>query len=146
MKKATISRITVSRLYNLGNYENCSYSITVEVPAGASAARAVRGVEKILAGLKPIKSCETFTAEEEVRELKEIQTIRGMDKNQFFRHYGSPEGGKAAYIKRRLEAVRDKKAAWIKRHAMAVKARELFDDLGGAEKWKDAKNDWSDYD
>jgi hypothetical protein len=28
----------------------------------------------------------------------------------------------------------------------AKKARELFDDLGGASEWKDAKLDWSDED
>jgi hypothetical protein len=26
------------------------------------------------------------------------------------------------------------------------KARELFNDLGGAAEWKDAKSDWEDYD
>lgn len=142
MKKTKISRITVSRLYNLGNYENCSYTITVDVPDGQSAARAVFALEKILAGLKPLRN--VFTPVEAERKRAELIEMRKLTPERFRQRYGSPDGGRRAYAARcwkdLAESIADSKVVF----ARAKKARDLFDDLGGAEKWKDAKLDWED--
>ena len=41
-----ITKITIGRLYNLGNYEHVRHDLTVEVKDGESAATAITGMEK----------------------------------------------------------------------------------------------------
>lgn len=140
--KSRISRITVSRLYNLGNYENCSYSLTVDIPEGASAAKAVRAVEHILAGLAPLRN--VFTPEKAEAEKVNIARIADLSADDFQRNYGHVEGGRREYLKRLRASLAKDILSGQARIARARKARDLFDNLGGAEKWKDAKNDWDE--
>jgi hypothetical protein len=141
-----ISKITVARLYNLGSYEHVRYELTVEVPEGASATNAIIGVEKILAGLSPLKNA-CIKSEQEIERLRrEIQEMRTMPVADWERRYGSYQGTVREIIERHEAELNEsiaKRAAALSRSA---RARELFDDLGGAEKWTDAKLDWDDED
>lgn len=47
-EQARVSRLSVGRLCNLGNYEHIRYEVTVEIPEGADATRALKTVETAL--------------------------------------------------------------------------------------------------
>ena len=134
-----ISKITVGRLYNLGNYEHVRYELTVEVKEGESAATAIIGVEKILAGLKPIERCGVPEEHEIERAKREVDEMRKMPVAEWERRYGHCVGTPSEVIARyeaSLKENQDKREAALKHAQMA---RELFDDLGGASEFKDAK-------
>lgn len=142
--KPRISKITVSRLFNLGNYENCSYSLTVDVPEGASATRAVIAVEKILHAMKPNRNLLNQHSID--TKIQAIAEMKKLSPENFQRRHGEPAGGRKAYTKRCEASLKEELAAHLKAAAEATRARRAFDDLGGTERWKDAKLDWEDTD
>lgn len=134
-----VTKITIGRLYNLGNYEHVRYELTAEVSSDESSKEAVLGLERILNWLRPLK-CKTPV------ELKamaaQIKAIKKLDEEGWDREFRYAEGGRER-ITERYE--NDFKAETVKREksiARVAKARELFDDLGGASKWTDAKLEW----
>lgn len=140
--KPTITKITIGRLYNLGNYEHVRYELTAEVPQGASAATAVRALENILANLRPDKSIPSVQQLE--RQAMEIQNMRTTPSEQWERVHGWKYPNEAKFqaierVEKELEAEKQKREAAGEK-AKAIRA--LFDDLGGAAEYKDAKNDW----
>ena len=52
-EKSRISRITVARLYNIGNYEHIRYELTADVPEGNSAKIAISKLVRILRNANP---------------------------------------------------------------------------------------------
>lgn len=48
-----ISKITIGRLYNLGNFEHVRYEFSVEVDKHASPGEVLKGMEKIMEDLNP---------------------------------------------------------------------------------------------
>ena len=46
--QSRVSKITVGRLHNLGNYEHVRYEVTVELPPGTAPASVVRDLEDTL--------------------------------------------------------------------------------------------------
>lgn len=50
-----VTKITIGRLFNLGNYKHVRYELTVEVPAGASVQAALEGAETVIEELSPKK-------------------------------------------------------------------------------------------
>lgn len=137
-----ITKITIGRLYNAGNYEHVRYELTAEVKEGESASAALQGMEKLLCALNPKPACGVKSNSELERERLRIGQLKEMTDDQFSRSIGQPEGGKSAYIQRVTQGLADdtvKRAEWDHRHSQA---RKLLDDLGGASKWKDAKLSW----
>lgn len=144
MNKSTITKITVGRLFNLGNYEHVRYELTVEVPEGASAATAITAVEKILCGMKPLEKLCIASALDIERKQAEVAEMKTMPAVEWERRYGHCKGAPSEVIERYekdLEECAEKRFKAIER---AKTARQLFDDLGGTESWKDAKLDWED--
>ena len=136
-----ISKITVGRLFNLGNYEHVRYELTVDVPEGQSATQAITAVEAILEGMKPVSRCGVPSESEIAHAEKSLQAMRSMN---FQRNYGHCEGTPAEIIVRHEQSLEEAKAKRASALATAKQARALFDDLGGASQWKDAKLDWDD--
>jgi len=141
-----ISKITIGRLYNLGSYEHVRYELTAEIQQGESASDCVVGMEKILAGLAPLKNACINTEPEIAHKTKEIQDMKTMPVVDWQRRYGRCTGTAAEVIARYEESLREEIEKREKALARAKRARQLFDDLGGASKWKDAKLDWQDDD
>jgi hypothetical protein len=139
-----ITRITIGRLYNLGNYEHVRYDLTVDLQDGDSASVAVVGMEKILAGLKPDRVTKSKAYID--REQRIIDEAKMMPLAEFERRHGNPVGGPAEYIKRLEDSLAFSKAERAKADQKCAKARSLFDDLAGASQWKDAKLDWDQCD
>lgn len=48
-----VSRITIGRLYSLGNYEHVRYEVAVELPPGASPASVIGDLDTLMAGMNP---------------------------------------------------------------------------------------------
>jgi hypothetical protein len=144
--KTRVSRITVGRLYNLGNYEHVRYDVTVEVPEGESATKAMVGIERIIKALAPEKTASVKTHGDIIRERAHVDRMRAALKldgpDKFRQRHGLFEGTPQEYIKRCYQsyvANRKKRVAWDRR---AERARAKLDAIGGAAYWKDAKLDW----
>lgn len=145
--EAKIERITIGRLYNLGNYEHIRYELTATVHDGQSASTIVRGMENILVGLAPLKG---IREEQELENAAvRIEALRNMTPEAYaeseMQGYGQKEGRieKIDRLQNQLTEERKKRDRALARQA---KCRQLFDDLGGASEWKDAKQNWQDDD
>lgn len=139
-----VSKITIGRLFNLGNYEHVRYEVTVEVPAGESATQAATAVEAILENLKPLKTQCIETEAEIARARRQLEEMRTMPAVEWERRLGHHSGTPSEIIQRHEQDLAEritKREAAMSRAAMA---RKLLDDLGGAAQWKDAKPDWQD--
>lgn len=144
------TKITIARLFNLGSYEHVRYEITVEVGEGESARVALTGLEKIMEALKPERNLCVKTRDELSREARRIaglkEDLQNMGEEMFRQRHGHFVGHPVEYVAR-IEAQHTEETA--KRLAYAIrarKARQLLDDLGGTEQWRDAKLDWQDDD
>jgi hypothetical protein len=141
-----ITKITIVRLYNLGNYEHVRYELTAEIPEGKSATVAVLGMEKILAGMKPVRTLCVDSEHEIKRMHAEVLKMEGLSPDLWQRDYGHCVGTREEVIERYRSSYNKAVEKREKALALASRARVLFDDLGGASEWKDAKLDWDDAD
>jgi len=139
-----VSKITVGRLFNKGNYEHVRYELTVDVKEGESAAAAITGMERILEAMKPLDKCCIKTAQELERGQREIDKMLATTASQWEREYGHCTGTPSEVIERYLKSLREETDKRDKALERARMARKAFDDLGGTETWKDAKLDWED--
>ena len=138
-----ITRLTVARLYNLGSYEHVRYELSVEVPDGQSASKALLGTERLLAALNPKSPypSETEIAHDK-RRVERMKELLGKGEEEFRRENTHFVGTPEEYIARCEESVSEavnRRQEWKSRQQ---RARQLFDDLGGAAKWHDAKLEW----
>lgn len=143
-----ISRITIDRLFNLGSYEHVKYGLTIDIPNGCDlkVASVFVGVERLLEALNP-KTLNSCKSESELkREELRLKKAALMTDEQFARQYGhagmSYVGTRAQYQERMRQSWEESKQRRADMCALAEKARQLLDDLGGAAVWKDAKLDW----
>ena len=124
--QARVSRITVGRLHNLGNYEHVRYEIAVDVPEGASAMQTLSNVERVLAGLDPkppVSGYDLQRAAEALKKPVEEWPEWERDNVEAYSNYIA------------------KDAAW---RAEQKLAREALDDIGGTRIYTDAKEKWDD--
>lgn len=137
-----ITKITVGRLYNLGNYEHIRYELTVDIHDGDDASHAIVGVERILAGLAPdrsIKDAAQISRDEE--RIQRMRTMSAVDWEREYRHHEGTPSEVIARYEESLDADKKRRAAALDRQR---RARELFNDLGGAVNFADAKLSWDD--
>lgn len=139
-----ISKITIGRLFNLGNYEHIRYEVTVDIAYGESAAQAVRGLENIMAGLKPVEKCGVHSIDELKRATDKLARMNALDATEWEREFGHYDMPRSAVIQRCAEELEENKEKTHAALARASKARELFDNLGGAVAFTDAKDNWED--
>ena len=145
-----VTKITIGRLYNLGNYEHVRYDITVDVQPGESAASAMIGLEKIITGLAPERAWAVHSEGELEREGRSVEEMSKLlvnaefDETEFRRRHGHFEGTPREYYKRCLDSHQSNVTRRAKAVQRAATARKLLEDIGGAANWKDAKLDWQD--
>lgn len=133
--KSKITRFTIGRLYNLGNYEHVRYELTVQVAEGRSAALALRNTLKLLKAVNPKPPVASFDYE---RAKSQIEKPDEWHKNI---------ADKAEQSRARKEMVVEAKKTvkkfetWVnRRHAAEI----VLDDIGGSKAFKDAKLSWDD--
>lgn len=132
-----ISRITLGRLHNLGNYEHVRYEVTVELPPGTSPASVARELEDTLNSLEPRQPVSDWDLRQAVKTLALPEPVLApKDDDDPFE---SPQD-----VLRRKKADREQARLHIERHEAWVKSRDAalrrFDALGGAAQWTDAKD------
>lgn len=124
--KARVTNISVSRLYNLGNYQNVKYDIAAEVPKGASAVETMRQLVHILQMLEPLRRPHSYSMFKEA--IKKTNTEQ------------------SAYEKEHVKEWQEEAAAFELKRELRDKAFMALDDLGGSLIAKDAKDTWDDPD
>ena len=121
-----VSRLTLSRLHNLGNYEHVRYEITVEVPEGASAAGTFRRLEQLLNELEPKPTHDAW----EIKRARET--------------LAKPAGELSATERTNLDLY----ARWVAEEETRVQKRteaaDQLDALGAVAVHTDAKEKWED--
>jgi hypothetical protein len=137
-----ITKITTSRLYNLGNYEHVRYEITVDVGADESAEQAFRALDLVLARLKPDRMMPT--KQEIEREELRIVRMRTMTDDEWSSEYGHAVGTRDEIIARYEVDLAGKKQRRAKSIADRDRAYAALKDLGGVEVHTDAKDHWQD--
>lgn len=137
-----ISRITIARLHNLGNYEHVRYEVTVELPPGTSPASVLHATEKMLNAMEPKPPHSVYEVLNAQRELakpspKLADFLDGRDYSY------TPE--------QRLEQANDARERALKivnRHNEWRQRRDAahrrFDELGGTALHRDAKAEWDE--
>lgn len=121
-----ISRVTIGRLHNLGNYEHVRYEVTVELPAGTSPASVIHELETTLNELQPKSPISDWELRTALEDLKR----QGVE----------PEDDRTRERARERLARYD---AWRKQRDEALRR---FNQFGGSEVWTDAKDKWEDDD
>jgi hypothetical protein len=122
--KPSISRITVGRLYNLGNYEHVRYELTVDVPAGVKPSHALTQVMRVLKAADPKPPCSNY-------ELRTAWEALAKDPAKL-----------SEYDRDNLETFKarvDRYDAWL---GLKAKALNLLDQMGGSKVHTDAKEAW----
>lgn len=119
-----VSRITIARLYNLGNYEHVRYEISIDIPPGGSAKNTLTDLMEILKGLKPIK--RSF-------EYESAMAVTG-------KPYPELSEAEREHLDEMYEIIGAHNAMLAERRAAVAK----LDALGGTAKRMDAKDQWDD--
>lgn len=124
--KPRVTHITVTRLYNLGNYEHVRFELGAEVPPGASAKHTLFELAAVAARLRPVK--KPYDYERAIEALNKL-----------------PEQ-LSEYEKEKIETYRECVQGYAGAKALQRAAFEQLDTLGGTSKRTDAKLDWQDDD
>jgi hypothetical protein len=121
-----VSRITIGRLHNLGNYEHIRYEISVEVAPGNNPALVLSRLENILNNLR----VDSGVSEWDLRRAKENLAKSDAERSDNDR-YNLTAHQATIYQYENAQ----------KRMALAREAFQLF---GGVSVYTDAKQDWDD--
>lgn len=133
-----VSKITIGRLFNLGNYEHIRYEIAVDVKAD-EAATALAGLERILEALNPKKPIWYLTPAAAASAKKRIQDLREMTDEEVRKRHGQSKYSLLVKWHKQWSEQASKTHRWDIREKHA---RQMLDDLGGAAKYVDAKENW----
>jgi len=133
-----VSKITIGRLFNLGNYEHIRYEIAVDVFPG-KAADALIGLERILETLNPKKPDYYLTPAAITSAENRIKMLREMTDEQVRHQHGQ---SKYSLLTKWLKQLEDQKTKTLHWDIRQAHARFMLNDLGGAAKRVDAKEHW----
>ena len=112
-----ISRITLGRLHNLGNYEHVRYEVTVELPPGTSPASVARELEDTLNALEPKQPVSDWDLRQAVKTLALPEPV--LDPKDDDDPFESPHE-----VLRRKQADRERARLHIERHEAWLKSRD----------------------
>lgn len=133
MKKTTkpakcgkVTSLSVSRLYNLGNYQNVKFDLTVQIGPGESASQTFCNLTWILNQLRPLKTPDCQASYEQAIKL--------------------PEEQQSEYQKQHLQEWADQMSTWAEKKRRRSEAVAAFDALAGVSKYTDHTRNWDDDD
>lgn len=120
----TITRATIGRLHNLGNYEHVRYEVTVEIPPGNHAGAVIQQLVWLLDNLEPKDPVSDYDLERAKRALdKPVEEWPEWERDN-----------KPAY-----EKYVERHEAWKKGRA---EAHAALGNLPVQVQYKDAKDTW----
>lgn len=123
-KAGKITSISVSRLYNLGNYQNIKYDLTATIGPSESSEATFRSLHWILQKLKPLREPECKRSYEEAIKLTQEK--------------------QSEYQRAHVKEWAEEMAAWTLAKHHRSEAVRLLDDLGGTSTYTDHKASWDD--
>lgn len=131
-----VTRLTLGRVYNLGNYENLRVEVQVEVPTGSSATAAFVTVERLLSELG--ESCPV-----EEYDYNAAMERAALTDEEWKGKFGAErwEAEKLAAIGEFRE-IADPMHLW---KLLQERARNMLDKLNATYTGKDHKLDWENY-
>lgn len=132
-----VTRIGVGRVYNLGNYENCRYELSVDVGDDAKPSRILRNLVHILVVANPKSPVAAWDVESAKKRLANPEEWH---KNV------TPEKERRRQIKQMVKEAKETVAKYEAWEKARVRALRLLDSIGMNIAHKDAKNDWDDWD
>src|SRR5687768_11640247 len=127
MDSARVSKITIARLHNCGNYEHIRYEITVDVATGANPASVVEEIEGVLDDLKPLRGGDYDY------ELVRARAVLAKPANELTSLEAS-----------NLDVYRDRVRKADEAAQKRQRAYERLSSFGGSAVFTDAKENWSD--
>jgi hypothetical protein len=122
--KPRVSRITIGRLYNLGNYEHVRYELTVDVPAGVKPSHALTQMLRVLKAANPKPPCSAY----EIRTAREALAKDPATLSQYDRD--------------NLETFKERVSRYDEWLALKERAVRILDEMGGSRVEVDAKEAW----
>lgn len=134
-----ISRVTIGRLHNLGNYEHVRFEVTVELPPGTSPASVIGEMTTTLDDMDPKPPVDLWDLKAAIDMLaKPPPVLAAADPDDPFTN---PQTEYERAVRRRETAVEKvaRHEAWRKTHAAAL---QRFDQFGGTAVRTDAKDSW----
>lgn len=120
-----VTKITVARLHNCGNYEHVRYEIAVDVPENGKPARVLTELETVLENLKP-----DISGGYEVRRAREI--------------LAKPAGELTDIDCHNMDVYRERVRKADEESAKRQRAIQRLNELGGTSVYTDAKERWDD--
>jgi hypothetical protein len=123
-KAGKVTSVTISRLYNLGNYQNISYSLSAQVGPDESAEQTFRTLYWILSRLGPLQEPDCKDSLDEATKL--------------------PIEQQSEYQKANVKRWAEEMAAYHLMRSRKVEAIKLLDGLGGVSKFTDHKDNWDE--
>jgi hypothetical protein len=126
VKVGRVTFVSVSRLSNLGNYQNIKFDLSAEVAKGDSATETFRRLAMVLQDMRPISPPSCLASFDAAR--KKMDAERTEYENAHWDEWSKEISGFNEHRRRQLDAL----------HAL--------DDLGGHSLFKDAKNTWDNND
>ena len=120
---ARVARISIDRLFNLGDHEQVKYSVSVDVAGTESAEKVFENLEKVMEALRPIR-------ESEIQEIGYLRT-----------RIAQYEGEYRQKLQKELEETTQSISTRQQRHEKALRT---LNELGGTVTWVDAKKEWGE--
>jgi hypothetical protein len=121
-----VTHLNVSRLFNMGNYENCKFEVSVELHEGDKPGEAIAKLQSLLERLEP----NSPVSEYDLRDARKMLE--------------TPASELRPYQLENIESYKkrvQKHEEWLAKREQAL---EEFDELGGNEAFTDAKENWND--
>jgi hypothetical protein len=132
-----ISRVTLARLHNLGNFEHMRYEVTVELPPGTSPASVLREVEDTLNALEPRQPVSDYQLHAAMKLV--VQPVPTLQPATDDDPFDSPEQALRRALQAREDAAKQiaRHEAWLASRSAAL---QRFDVLGGTSTFTDRKD------
>lgn len=145
-----ISRVTIARLHNLGNFEHIRYEVTVELPPGTSPSSVFKELDALLTDVEPKRPVSNYELREALKTvsgpeptLADIKAVMNGAYEEDPFDSVTPEQA----LQRKL-AERERARRALKRHDEWMAGREAamarLDALGGAAVYTDARDGLED--
>lgn len=146
-----VTKLTIGRLFNLGNYEHVRYEVTVEVQPNEPAEALFRGIETVMEALNPVKPQSVGDTTDLARMRQVIQRVQetpeyvdGELQDFGYSHELHRQQTKAEQLAVMEDEYFKFRAATIAWHERRRRALAALNDLGGAAEFTDAKLNWDE--
>lgn len=135
--KSRIVRFEIGRLYNLGNYQNITFRVTVEVPEGNSVRQAVFNTNELLRAASPRSPVSQDDYKHALEQLRDPLAWHQNITNKLER------ARQIRIMVKRAKEIKALREEWEANREAAMKA---LDNIGATKVFKDAKDTWDEED